>query len=246
MDGLGAAGHVCAALSDEELEGGSEIHGADGAAGPSAVLCCSEGSRSRVMKRKVLRHRPDGGVEVCDESLSSVLQTMATWRLTQQVLGAADPCDGDTGLGGFYRPDPPPRLQRATRDSPPLLLRVLQNRSPLSSPSAAPAPQPKSFIPPRLDALLQSRHKTDRVAKYLQYKRDWERFPVPGQAPRHELRCCVRCRLGPELHNPPGRAARYRPNGYTAPSDKKRAALTWGVRCDLASGIVPRKSTSLL
>ncbi|NXK54446.1 HYLS1 protein, partial [Chauna torquata] len=32
------------------------------------------------------------------------------------------------------------------------------------------------------------------------------------------------------------------PNAYTVPTEKKRAALRWEVRWDLANGLIPRKS----
>ncbi|NWR79223.1 HYLS1 protein, partial [Centropus unirufus] len=32
------------------------------------------------------------------------------------------------------------------------------------------------------------------------------------------------------------------PNTYTVPTDKKRAALCWKVRCDLARGLLPGKT----
>ncbi|NXI74972.1 HYLS1 protein, partial [Anseranas semipalmata] len=43
--------------------------------------------------------------------------------------------------------------------------------------------------------------------------------------------------------NLPSRPQRARvPNTYTVPTEKKRAALRWEVRWDLANGLIPRKS----
>ncbi|CAD7673615.1 unnamed protein product [Nyctereutes procyonoides] len=33
----------------------------------------------------------------------------------------------------------------------------------------------------------------------------------------------------------------YIPNNYLVPTEKKRSVLRWGVRCDLANGVMPRK-----
>ncbi|NWS77945.1 HYLS1 protein, partial [Crotophaga sulcirostris] len=42
---------------------------------------------------------------------------------------------------------------------------------------------------------------------------------------------------------PPHRPQRLMvPNTYTVPTEKKRAALCWNVRRDLAMGLLPRKS----
>ncbi|XP_072210954.1 centriolar and ciliogenesis-associated protein HYLS1 [Excalfactoria chinensis] len=276
---LGAERYAGAALSDEELEGGSENHGAGGAAlccsaytvptglqtarppskglpctEPSAALWCPEGSRRPAMKRKVLRHRADGGVEVCDESVSSLLEPTDTWSLTQRMLQLSTAlddslCEGETETSSsFYhefQPEPSCRHHCAHCEQTPFLLRVVQSQSPPSSRGAASALQPKSFFPPRLETLHQNRNKTDRVAKYLEYKREWERFPVPGQAQHHELRRCIRGRLQAQRGQPSKAQRSFVPNGYTAPSDKKRSALRWGVRWDLANGLVPRRSAPL-
>ncbi|NWR62292.1 HYLS1 protein, partial [Bucorvus abyssinicus] len=58
---------------------------------------------------------------------------------------------------------------------------------------------------------------------------------------RQELRWGIREQLlcAPQ---PPGRAPQLRgPNAYTVPTEKKRAALRWGVRWDLAQGLLPRR-----
>uniref|UniRef100_A0A8C9G685 HYLS1 centriolar and ciliogenesis associated n=1 Tax=Pavo cristatus TaxID=9049 RepID=A0A8C9G685_PAVCR len=275
---LGADRHTGAALSDEELEGSSESHGAGGAplccsayaaptglqparppsrgfpcAEPSAAAWCPRGSRRQVMKRKVLRRRPDGGVEVCDESVTSLLESTATWNLTQKMLqlstGPEDSLsEGEIEMSSsFFKEfpaEPSYQHQGAERD-PPFLLRVVQSQSPPPSHCAATAVQPKSFIPPRLEARCQNRSKSDRVAKYFEYKRAWERFPVPGQDQRRDLRCCIRGRLLAQHSHPSRPQHTYIPNTYTVPTDKKRAALRWEVRCDLANGLIPRKNTPL-
>ncbi|NWU72309.1 HYLS1 protein, partial [Pterocles burchelli] len=58
---------------------------------------------------------------------------------------------------------------------------------------------------------------------------------------RQELRWAIReqmlykAPLAPRPQQPPV------PNAYVVPTDKKRAALRWEVRWDLAQGLIPRK-----
>ncbi|NXV80139.1 HYLS1 protein, partial [Atlantisia rogersi] len=59
---------------------------------------------------------------------------------------------------------------------------------------------------------------------------------------RQELRWAIRemmlCK--PELPTKPQHLPG--PNTYMVPTDKKRAALRWEVRWDLAKGLIPRKN----
>ncbi|KFQ44684.1 Hydrolethalus syndrome protein 1, partial [Nestor notabilis] len=59
---------------------------------------------------------------------------------------------------------------------------------------------------------------------------------------RQELRWSIReqmlCKA--ELPGKPPQHL-YIPNTYTVPTEKKRAALRWEVRWDLANGLIPRK-----
>ncbi|XP_075630894.1 centriolar and ciliogenesis-associated protein HYLS1 [Balearica regulorum gibbericeps] len=206
------------------------------------------GTRRLLMKRKVLRRRPDGGVEVSDESATSELESDAeVWDLRQKMLqlrtGPEDSIsEGEIETSSSSLDESPHRWSRG--DSPTFLLGDFGSRSsPVSQYSAA-AGQPKSFIPPRFEPLGRNRGKTDRVAKYFEYKREWEKFRIPGEDQRQELRWGIReqmlCR--PELPSKPQHL--YIPNDYTVPTEKKRAALRWEVRWDLANGLIPRKNTS--
>ncbi|XP_074705003.1 uncharacterized protein LOC141933835 [Strix aluco] len=129
-------------------------------------------------------------------------------------------------------------------DSPPFLLGDFRSRSCSASHYVAAAGQPKSFIPPRFEPLGRNRRKTDRVAKYFEYKREWEKFRIPGEDQRQELRWGIREQMlcKPELPSKPQHL--HVPNAYTVPTEKKRAALRWEVRWDLANGFPPRKNTS--
>ncbi|XP_009467877.1 PREDICTED: hydrolethalus syndrome protein 1 [Nipponia nippon] len=198
------------------------------------------GSRRLVMRRKVLRRRPDGGVEVSDESVSSETESDAeVWSLRQKMLQLrTDPNDGisegEIETSGSSLEESPYQW---------ILGDFGSRSSPVSHYTAA-AGQPKSFIPPRFEPLGRNRGKTDRVAKYFEYKREWEKFRIPGEDQRQELRWSIREQMlcKPEIPSKPQHL--YVPNPYAVPTEKKRAALRWEVRWDLAKGLIPRKNTS--
>ncbi|XP_057218546.1 glutamic acid-rich protein isoform X1 [Triplophysa rosa] len=102
-------------------------------------------------------------------------------------------------------------------------------------------PRPKSFIRPVFDhPHTRNWKKSDPVAKYFQYKQEWEMFKPPGEKSRKELHWAIRERL---LHQPPPPRPQktYIPNNYVVPTEKKRSALRWEIRHDLAHGIIPKK-----
>ncbi|PKU31542.1 hydrolethalus syndrome protein 1 [Limosa lapponica baueri] len=207
------------------------------------------GCRRLVMKRKVLRRRPDGGVEVRDESVTSETESdtehgSQRWELPQPGSSPEESIsEGEfESSSSSSLDDSPHRWPRG--DSPPFLLEDFDRRSSPASQYSAMAGQPKSFIPPRFEPLGRNRGKTDPVAKYFEYKREWGKFRIPGEDERRELRWGIReqmfCR--PQLPSKPQHP--YVPNAYTVPTEKKRAALRWEVRWDLARGLLPRKNTS--
>uniref|UniRef100_A0A3Q3AK30 HYLS1 centriolar and ciliogenesis associated n=1 Tax=Kryptolebias marmoratus TaxID=37003 RepID=A0A3Q3AK30_KRYMA len=86
----------------------------------------------------------------------------------------------------------------------------------------------------------QTVKKTDPVAKYFQYKQIWEMFKLPGESDRKALRREIKERLA--YQPPPPKPQRvYVPNTYTVPTEKKRLALRWEVRNDLANGLIPQR-----
>lgn len=99
-------------------------------------------------------------------------------------------------------------------------------------------PKPKSFIRPVMSQ--QTIKKTDPVAKYFQYKQLWEMFKLSGEKDRRALRSEIKQRL---TYQPPAPKPRrvYVPNTYIVPTEKKRSALRWKIRNDLASGLLPYK-----
>ncbi|XP_047659970.1 uncharacterized protein hyls1 isoform X1 [Tachysurus fulvidraco] len=104
-------------------------------------------------------------------------------------------------------------------------------------------PRPKSFIRPLMDhPHTRNLKKTDPVAKYFQYKQDWEMFKAPGEKRRNELHWAIREQLA--YQPPPPKPQRtYVPNTYVVPTEKKRSALRWEIRHDLANGTIPTKVT---
>ncbi|NXU47340.1 HYLS1 protein, partial [Turnix velox] len=58
---------------------------------------------------------------------------------------------------------------------------------------------------------------------------------------RRELRWRIRGMMAQKPPEPPRGRHPLVPNTYVVPTGKKRSALRWSVRWDLAQGVVPRK-----
>ncbi|KAL3066338.1 hypothetical protein OYC64_016318 [Pagothenia borchgrevinki] len=99
-------------------------------------------------------------------------------------------------------------------------------------------PKPKSFIRPVMNQ--QTIKKTDPVAKYFQYKQLWEMFKLPGESDRRAIRMEIKEQLA---YQPPAPKPRrvFVPNSYVVPTEKKRSALRWEIRNDLANGLLPHR-----
>ncbi|XP_025040048.2 centriolar and ciliogenesis-associated protein HYLS1 [Pelodiscus sinensis] len=231
-------------------------HQAEHSVQPETLSEGLRGMRKPVMKRKVLRRMPDGEVHVSDESVISEPETSAESDPEisdlQQRLLHLHPQQEDTASevesepihnshGKLYL-DLPPRS--GSHGDPPFLPRECHSRgSPVYEQDLIMTGQSKSFIPPRLEQQGRNRGKIDRVARYFEYKRDWESFRIPGEDQRKELRWGIREQMfyKPDL---PARSQHvYVPNNYLVPTEKKRSALRWGIRCDLANGLIPRKNS---
>ncbi|XP_062949590.1 centriolar and ciliogenesis-associated protein HYLS1 [Cynocephalus volans] len=199
-----------------------------------------------VMKRKVLRRKPDGEVLVTDESVISESEShtendLDLWDLRQKLMNLQLQEDRESPVDISQEFNLPYEYQGISQDQ---LICCLQREGmgpPAYEQDLIVASRPKSFILPRLDQLSRNRAKVDRVARYFEYKRDWDSMRLPGEDHRKELRWGVReqmlCRAEPQ--SKPQRI--YVPNNYLVPTEKKRSALCWGIRCDLANGVMPRK-----
>uniref|UniRef100_A0A6I8N6I8 Centriolar and ciliogenesis-associated protein HYLS1 C-terminal domain-containing protein n=1 Tax=Ornithorhynchus anatinus TaxID=9258 RepID=A0A6I8N6I8_ORNAN len=227
---------------------------AEGAGPPEPA---PQAARKRpVMKRKVLRRKPDGEVQVSDESALREPESSSEsdperelWDLRRRLMGlrtyrpASPPSPPTSDRGGSS--DPERGYPGAARGDPAGYLRheepgQLAYEQDLFLPSRA-----RSFILPPAELPGRVRGKVDRVARYLAYKRDWESLRLPGETAHRELRWGIREQMLDRPEAPPRPHQVYVPNTYLVPTEKKRSALRWGVRCDLALGIIPRKAPSL-
>ncbi|XP_043435687.1 centriolar and ciliogenesis-associated protein HYLS1 isoform X1 [Prionailurus viverrinus] len=206
----------------------------------------SQRLRKPVMKRKVLRKKPGGEVLVTDESIISESESgtesdMDLWDLRQKLMSLQFQEDRESPADISQKFNLPHEYQGISQDE---LICYLQREGmapPAYEQDLIVASRPKSFILPRLDQLSRNRGKVDRVARYFEYKRDWDSIRLPGEDHRKELRWGVREQMLSRTEPQSKPQHIYVPNNYLVPTEKKRSALRWGVRCDLANGVMPRK-----
>uniref|UniRef100_A0A8D2PXD1 Centriolar and ciliogenesis-associated protein HYLS1 C-terminal domain-containing protein n=1 Tax=Zosterops lateralis melanops TaxID=1220523 RepID=A0A8D2PXD1_ZOSLA len=189
-------------------------------------------ARMMVMKRKVLRHRPDGRVEVFDESHNA-----KPWSLghhstyMDDTIAEEGTSSGTLAHYHHYHDDQLPEVH------PSSVFGDFGSDSISEYPISGRAPT--NYIAPR--AVRQKR--TDPVAKLNGYKQDWERFSIPGQDTHQGLRWAVRKQM--QQSGLPRRVQkRLVPNLYEVPTTKKRDSLRFGVRWDLAHSLMPRQNSS--
>ncbi|KAL3873367.1 hypothetical protein ACJMK2_036497 [Sinanodonta woodiana] len=176
-------------------------------------------SERRLVKRKVLRREKDGSKRIDESYTESETGSIVDINERLQQLGIADSVDFfDRG-----------KSQQSSRDEPPYRL----------SPDD---PRPASVI------LRQSEHphtknlrKSDPVARYQQFRQSWMQQLAPGEKFHKQLRWNVREQMLAQdmvYEKKPHRV--YIPNSYKVPSDKKRQALRWQIRMDMAQGQMPQ------
>lgn len=211
-------------------------------------------SKKPVMKRKVLRRTPDGEVQVTDESIIS--ETESNNPSVQQSSPECENLNQRMHLRNAQEKEEECNEENQPQSSPGSVYswcpsEESQNqcsRKESQSLSSSSFEQdfiltghPKSFILPKLEQLSRNRMKTDRVARYLEHKHDWESLRLPGEDPRKDVRWSIREQMLCKSELPPKPVQSvYIPNNYLVPTEKKRSALRWGIRCDLANGVVPR------
>ncbi|XP_072517333.1 centriolar and ciliogenesis-associated protein HYSL1 isoform X2 [Salminus brasiliensis] len=195
------------------------------------------------VKRKVLRkHR--GQSQVCDESTYSEDSEPASEleeRLEQLRVSAPHgrrELESESEETSSYSD----RHSSATAELPSAFEAYIKGMTRSRSETDI-RPRPKSFIRPVMDhPHTRNLKKNDPVAKYFQYKQDWELFKPPGEKSRKELHWAIREQL--MYQPPPPKPQRtYVPNNYVVPTEKKRSALRWEIRHDLANGLIPSKIT---
>lgn len=206
----------------------------------------SQRFRKPVMKRKVLRRKPGGEVLVTDESIVSESESgtesdMDLWDLRQKLMNLQFQEDRESAVDISEKFNLPHEYQGISQDQLLSYLRREGMDSPAYEQDLIVASRPKSFILPRLDQLNRNRGKIDRVARYFEYKRDWDSIRLPGEDHRKELRWGIREQMHSRAEPQSKPQHIYVPNNYLVPTEKKRYALRWGVRCDLANGVIPKK-----
>ncbi|XP_053125410.1 centriolar and ciliogenesis-associated protein HYLS1 isoform X2 [Hemicordylus capensis] len=217
--------------------------------------------RKPLLKRKVLRRRPDGEVQVTDESVTSEPESSSLSdpgyvdarqrkNTQEEVVEEESESEEEDGSEGECDPNSSPESEipyswRTTGSQSQSSPGESQSRSTASyEQDLIIASHQKSFILPRLDQLSRNKMKTDRVARYLEHKHDWESLRLPGEDPRKSVRWSIREQMLCKSEFPPRSQHIYIPNNYLVPTEKKRSALRWGIRCDLANGVIPRHSYS--
>ncbi|XP_038017208.1 hydrolethalus syndrome protein 1 [Motacilla alba alba] len=200
-------------------------------------------TRRLVMKRKVLRHRPDGRVEVSDESpsIESDINTYP-WNLghsrtyVDDTISEGETLTSSGTLEDFlhYEDD-----DWFLEDRPCSLLGDFGSDTTSNRSVARRSPTAPAYIAPQAEKVK----RTDPVARLNAYRRDWERFRFPGQDSHQSLRWAMRNQM---LQSGLPRRAQKRlvPNMYEVPTTKKRDSLRFGVRWDLAHCLMPRRNTT--
>ncbi|XP_055039949.2 centriolar and ciliogenesis-associated protein HYSL1 [Misgurnus anguillicaudatus] len=193
-----------------------------------------------VIKRKVLR-KHQGQSCVCDESTHSEDSGAVSEleeRLDQMQIGAPRAQYDSESEAGSYSD----KSSSATDERPSAFREYMKGLKRSHSESDI-RPRPKSFIRPVFEhPHTRNWKKSDPVARYFQYKQEWEMFKPPGEKSRKELHWAIREQL--HYQPPPQKPQKtYIPNNYVVPTEKKRSTLRWEIRHDLAHGIIPTKIT---
>ncbi|XP_057238077.1 centriolar and ciliogenesis-associated protein HYLS1 [Malurus melanocephalus] len=187
---------------------------------PYAESVCSDDDRRMMVKRKVLRHRPDGGVEISHETVCyGPENTAEPWCLGKTKTFMDDTfsdghLENSNSLAKYLNFDDDWLLE----DSPRSLLGDFGNER-MSRYSVG--ARPKAYIVPTRD----KHQRTDPTAALKRYRREWQRFSFPGEDRHEKVRWVVRQRmLNPGmLHQKQKRPATSK---YAAPMTKQRSMPT--------------------
>eukprot|EP00058_Branchiostoma_floridae_P018983 XP_002604472.1 hypothetical protein BRAFLDRAFT_79227 [Branchiostoma floridae] len=185
----------------------------------------------RVPKRKVLR-KINGESRVFDESLTTESEADDMSELGERLAGL--PINEEDS---YLSEDDVSQYRRQRPRSA-----GLWPHRPAGDEESEYAPHlPRSFIRPAV-RLPQNRKsaKTDPVNRFHFYNRQWAAQKAPEEKKHKDLRWNVRELMmqRDEVVQKPQRV--YVPNGYVVPTNKKRQALRWEVRHDIARGVLPQ------
>ncbi|XP_048391784.1 centriolar and ciliogenesis-associated protein HYLS1 [Stegostoma tigrinum] len=203
-----------------------------------------ESKRKPVIRRKVLRKK-NGQMHVCDESVISETDSDEVSELEQRFSKFqtfSNEAESDTQTEELGN-RPGSITGRRPNSAQPFFTRDLWNCGPGGNEGySSVSNQPKSFIRPLMDhPHTRNIKKSDPVAKYFEYKQNWETFKAPGEKDRKELRWGIREQMLYKNQLPPKSQHSYVPNDYIIPTEKKRSALRWQIRHELATGTIPQK-----
>ncbi|XP_005528550.1 PREDICTED: hydrolethalus syndrome protein 1 [Pseudopodoces humilis] len=190
------------------------------------------------MKRKVLRHRPDGRVEVSDESPNAKPPFLGHSRTNLGDIHSREKLETRRGtMEDYLHFDDDDDDDWFVEDSPRSLLGDFGSDT--ISVYSIPERPSMSYIAPQAERV----RRTDPVTVLNKYRQAWQKFRFPGEDARQSLRWAVRKQML-QLGLPPRAQRRLVPNNYEVPMMKKRDALRFAVRWDLANHRVPQQSTS--
>ncbi|XP_060797709.1 centriolar and ciliogenesis-associated protein HYSL1 isoform X2 [Neoarius graeffei] len=218
-------------------------HSALGASEPARPQRDLHTNAKPVLKRKVLR-KYRGHSQVCDESTySEDSETVSELEERLAELHMLAPHERHEFYSASEEASSYSDTHSSAAEELPSAFHVYVKGMTRSRSENDLRPRPKSFIRPLMDhPHTRNLKKTDPVAKYFQYKQDWEMFKPPGEKCRKELYWAIREQLA--YQPPPPKPQRtYIPNTYVVPTAKKRSALRWEIRHDLANGIIPARVT---
>lgn len=185
------------------------------------------------MKRKVLRHRPDGTVEVSHESPKAKPRSLGHSRASVSDPISKREARRNTLETNLHYDDG----NRSREDS---LCSLLGDSGNSTASNYAMLRQARNYIAPKAPKVK----RTDPVAKFKKYKQDWKRFSFPGQDPHESLRRAVHRQILQTGLPRREQKSVCIPNPYEVPTMKKRDALRFGVRWDLAHRRIPRRNTT--
>ncbi|XP_072120985.1 centriolar and ciliogenesis-associated protein HYSL1 isoform X1 [Mobula birostris] len=197
-----------------------------------------ESNRRPNIKRKVLRKK-NGQFHVYDESTITETESDAGSEFGQnRFQPLSNIAESDTESEEFSSV-----LGRRPNSAQPFFTKDLWTQKLIGGEGySCLSNAPKSFIRPIMDhPHTRNLKKTDPVAKYFEYKRNWETFKTPGEKDRKELRWGIREQMLYKSQLPQKPQHIYVPNNYIVPTDKKRSALRWQIRHELANGTIPQK-----
>ncbi|XP_007896652.1 hydrolethalus syndrome protein 1 [Callorhinchus milii] len=224
--------------SPDQESNSSQAHSDNNPEGP----CGSK--RKPTLRRKVLRKK-NGEVQVCDESVTSETDCDSVSELEQRISRFQTlyhDAESDEESEESRSIDSGIIAYRGPGSAQTYFTRDMWSHRPTGNEGSNALCGPKSFIRPVMDhPHTRNLKKTDPVTKYFEYKREWDTFKMPGEKDQKELRWVIRQQMLYKSRQPPKPQRMYIPNDYIVPTDKKRSALRWGIRHDMANGTIPHK-----